>query len=226
MVNKMEILFLGLLLGLIPAMVAQSKGRSFLLWWFYGAMIFIIALPHSLLISSNQKLLDERKLNEGMKKCTYCAELIRPEAKICKFCNSEVVDSISDTLIHEDTDKFKVSFQAKDEDSWNNIKVKLSEFYKKYNIENIISNKDTSWMLGGDESIKGYIQATLNDNIIIVESFKLPKPDISIINSETKEKIVQTNTSTDNLIGLGKLLEKGLITKEEFEKEKNKILSS
>ena len=37
-------------LGLIPASIAQKKGRSFGLWWFYGWMLFIIALIHSLLM--------------------------------------------------------------------------------------------------------------------------------------------------------------------------------
>lgn len=39
-------------LGLIPASIAQKKGRSFGLWWFYGFMIFIVALIHSLVMSS------------------------------------------------------------------------------------------------------------------------------------------------------------------------------
>lgn len=38
------------LLGLIPASIAKKKGRSFGLWWFYGWMLFIVALIHSLLI--------------------------------------------------------------------------------------------------------------------------------------------------------------------------------
>lgn len=38
------------LLGLIPANIAKKKGRSFGLWWFYGWMLFIVALPHALLM--------------------------------------------------------------------------------------------------------------------------------------------------------------------------------
>ena len=37
------------LLGLIPAVIACKKGRSFVGWWLYGALLFIVALPHALL---------------------------------------------------------------------------------------------------------------------------------------------------------------------------------
>ena len=50
-----------IVLGLIPGMIAQSKGCSFVLWWFYGIMIFIIALPHSLLISKDLKTLEKQQ---------------------------------------------------------------------------------------------------------------------------------------------------------------------
>lgn len=33
------------LLGLIPAVIASKKGRSFALWWLYGAALFVAALP-------------------------------------------------------------------------------------------------------------------------------------------------------------------------------------
>ena len=39
-------LILAALLGLIPANIAKKKGHSFGLWWFYGFMIFIVAIIH------------------------------------------------------------------------------------------------------------------------------------------------------------------------------------
>ena len=43
-------LVIAALLGLIPANIAKNKGRSFGLWWFYGWMLFIVALPHAFLM--------------------------------------------------------------------------------------------------------------------------------------------------------------------------------
>ena len=44
------------LLGLIPANIAKEKGYSFGLWWFYGWMLFIVAIIHvTLLPDMNQQ---------------------------------------------------------------------------------------------------------------------------------------------------------------------------
>ena len=77
MVEKdlIQILPFAVLIGLIPAFIARNKGKSFALCWFYGAMLFIVALPHALWIKpDNQKGEQE---SERMKKCFYCAELIK-----------------------------------------------------------------------------------------------------------------------------------------------------
>jgi hypothetical protein len=79
-----EILPLAVLIGLIPAFIAKNKGKSFLLWWFYGAMLFIVALVHSLLIKPDIQKVNQE--SEEMKKCFYCAELIKQKAKVCQYC--------------------------------------------------------------------------------------------------------------------------------------------
>jgi hypothetical protein len=88
----MEALYLSVLTGLIPAVIARNKGKSFLLWWFYGAMLFILALPHSLLIKADNQKVEQGQMSKETKKCFYCAELIKREAKVCQYCGKLLHD--------------------------------------------------------------------------------------------------------------------------------------
>jgi hypothetical protein len=79
------------MLGLIPGVIAMNKGRSFFGWWIYGALLFIIALPHALLMRSDVKAMERRELETGEnRKCPFCAEIVKAEAKICKHCGKDL----------------------------------------------------------------------------------------------------------------------------------------
>lgn len=46
----MEYLIVVLFLGTLPAIIARNKGYSFLGWWIFGSLLFIVALPWALLM--------------------------------------------------------------------------------------------------------------------------------------------------------------------------------
>ncbi len=87
----MTIIIIAILIGLLPAAIAKGKGHSFFLWWLYGAAIWIVAFPHSLFLKRNVAALENASLSTGdMKKCPACAEIIKAEAVVCRYCGRDL----------------------------------------------------------------------------------------------------------------------------------------
>ena len=85
----MPLVILGLL-GLIPANIAKNKGKSFVTWWIYGTTLFFIALIHALLMKADAKKIEEDAISDGGRKCPFCAEVVKAEAKVCRHCQRDL----------------------------------------------------------------------------------------------------------------------------------------
>ena len=136
----MEILSLVLLLGLLPAYIAYRKGRNLFIWWLYGVCFLIIALPHSILLKN--------KLNKQNKICPQCAEQIKREAVICRFCGYSFSNSKSTETTSE------ISFLE-----WkkNNQDKTLNDYYKENKTTTsqiIISNENLEAKITKQEKSK------------------------------------------------------------------------
>jgi hypothetical protein len=79
----MEIIIIAIVIGLIPAAIAQSKGHNFGAWWLYGACLFIVALPHSLLLKSHA--IQQRRI---MAYCSACGQLLQQGVPFCASCGA------------------------------------------------------------------------------------------------------------------------------------------
>ena len=87
------LLIFGIILALpvIPARIAENKGKNFWGFYIYGLVILPIAIAHALIMKPDGKIIEANELNDGIrKKCKFCAELIKAEAKVCKHCGKDV----------------------------------------------------------------------------------------------------------------------------------------
>lgn len=94
-----------LLIGWIPALIARSKGRNFVPWWFYGGGFFLIALIHSLCIKSTNPELTEpseaatRRPARNSGTTTWecdCGEINLAMATSCRMCETDKVSISND----------------------------------------------------------------------------------------------------------------------------------
>jgi hypothetical protein len=97
------ILIFNALLAFIPAYIAREKGRSFGAFWalsffttIFVGLIAVLALPQmekevrTVRTDEHGKVLaHETEIPEAIK-CPFCAEFVKSEASICRFCQKDI----------------------------------------------------------------------------------------------------------------------------------------
>jgi hypothetical protein len=74
-------------MAFVIAAIATERGRSPVSWFLYGFLLWPVALIHLLALPRVEGNVEQRQVESGERvRCPNCAELIRPEAKICRFC--------------------------------------------------------------------------------------------------------------------------------------------
>jgi hypothetical protein len=97
------LVFLWLCFALAVAAYADGKGRSFGLYFLISLIVspvigfLIVAVASS--EGSVRVAADSTSVGEGMKKCPECAEVVRAEARKCRFCSFQFPDPHQHVLV-------------------------------------------------------------------------------------------------------------------------------
>lgn len=81
------------LMAIAVAAAAENRGRSSVGWFLYGLVVWPAALVHVLVAAPRAAVLEQRALADPRnRKCPFCAEIVKREARVCRHCSRELPD--------------------------------------------------------------------------------------------------------------------------------------
>jgi len=87
-----EFIIFWLIFAILVAVYAGKQGRSGIGYFFLAVLLSpIIAFVILIIAGENREKAEEKKIDSGdFRKCPFCAELIKPEAVVCKHCGRDL----------------------------------------------------------------------------------------------------------------------------------------
>lgn len=100
------LLFQAIVFGFFSSYIAGEKNRGKVGWFFLGfffsllALLTLIAIP-----KGDQPSIESLALPSDSRKCPFCAESVKIEAKICKHCQKDLPEFKAKTLQQKEAEQ-------------------------------------------------------------------------------------------------------------------------